>query len=131
MWDALAIRLPLAPADVEAILCLTLSRGTWFVGGGNMQRSIGLFRARRNALISLQNSPPGQLHQLLPQQTPVTRENCLDSDLFYFQDVQIHAWRNYSMARMRGNLLVFSPEEAKVGDEIALLKGGELPFVLP
>jgi len=124
------MRPPLASADAEAILCLTLSRGTWFVGGGDMQRSIGLFRAWRNALISLRNSPLGQQHQLQHQQAPVTRENFLDGDRFYFQDVQMLAWRNYSMARTRGNLLVFLPEEAKVGDEIALLKGGELPFVL-
>ncbi|KAF4627252.1 hypothetical protein G7Y89_g10905 [Cudoniella acicularis] len=30
-WDALAMRPPLAPADAEAVLCLTLSRGTYLV----------------------------------------------------------------------------------------------------
>jgi hypothetical protein len=128
-WDSIGMNPPLSPTDqstmieaqAEEAYCLTLSRGTYWVGLGHRALALAEFHKWRTALWSI-------------HQSRLTRA---DAELAFLADensrfsrVGISSWRNYTLARAKAGPLVMGIGEIKEGDEIALLKGCALPLIV-
>lgn len=128
-WDSIGMSPPSSPTDqstmieaqAEEAYCLTLSRGTYWVGLGHRAPALAEFHKWRTALWSI-------------HQSHLTRG---DAELAFLADedsrfsrVGISSWRNYTLARAKAGSLVMGIGEIKEGDEIALLKGCALPLIV-
>jgi hypothetical protein len=124
-WDEIAMSPPLSPNDqptltpehAEEAFCLTLSRGTYWVGTGNRNLTLSEFHKWRTDLRSTAFHAPQRLGFLANEDSR-------------FSKLGISSWRNYTLARTKGGLLVMGIGSLKEGDEIALLKGCELPLIV-
>lgn len=107
--------------DAEVVYCLTLCRGTFWVGGGDAPKTMALFRAWHRALLSLRQQPAGS------EGAKILR----GGDHFSFEGAAVaEALCNYTLARTGRGLLVLSLGTVRVGDEVALLRGADLPLVV-
>lgn len=62
---------------------------------------------------------------------PASREeNFFAEERDSFDGSALLTWRNYAIARTARGLLALVPGTARNGDEVALVKGGDLPFVV-
>jgi hypothetical protein len=116
-------QLMVSPEHAEIIYCLTLSRGTFWVEAGDANKAMFEFRKWRTALLSLRS-------QLSPDQQATARKEFLKVGNFHFADMGALAWRNYTLARTRSGLLVMGIGEVVESDEIALMKGCDLPLIV-
>src|ERR1700742_2039050 len=105
-----------AHARAEVIFCLTLSRGTFWVGVGDANKAMHEFRLWRAALVSLRS-------QMSQQQTAAARSQFLEEDRFLFSDLALLSWLNYTVARTAGGLLAMGFGLIEPNDEIALMTG--------
>lgn len=69
-------------------------------------------------------------HASLPSVPSFRRTSTRQLDQFYFADVEALTWRNYTLARTRSGLLVMGIGEVAENDEIALMKGCDLPLIV-
>jgi hypothetical protein len=125
VWADIALRPALQGQipyeDAEVAYCLTLCRGTFWVGGGDVPKTMALFRAWHRTLLSMRQQPAGS------EGAKILREG----GHFYFEDAAVAlALRNYTLARTGRGLLVLSLGTVRVGDEVALLRGADLPLVV-
>ena len=112
-----------AHEGVEMIFCLTLSRGTFWVGDDDPNKAMHEFRIWRAALVSLRS-------QMSQQQQAAARSRFLKDDEFLFSDLALLSWINYTIARTASGLLVMGFGLIELNDEIALMKGCDLPLIV-
>ncbi|OAL27605.1 hypothetical protein AYO22_03509 [Fonsecaea multimorphosa] len=114
-----------AEAEAEDIYCLTLSRGTYWVGHGDRERTLREFRQWRACLLALQ-----------PQQPPSSRQHEDPHNRFFrsttlaFYVHALRSWSNYTLAKTDAGLLVLGLGEMRRGDRVVLLKGCDLPLIV-
>jgi hypothetical protein len=133
------------PADAEVACFLTLCRGTFWLTSGDAAKAMMYFREWRSMLLVVRQAqkqgqdqytfavnelfrgsamsfnPNGQVTQRYTSTILMTQP---------FRNAVLETLRNFTLGRTGAGLLVLGPRAATVRDEVALMRGCDLPLVV-
>ena len=113
----------IASEEAETIYCATLSNGCYPIEVEAPNKAMDEFRKWRTALLSLQ-AP------MSPEQRSTAESQFLLTGKLLFSQYAVRVWCKYTLARTNLGLLVLSSGSLHNNDEIALMKGCDLPLVV-
>ena len=133
-WDKIAMhrlfflysKATVFPDDPELAFCLTLSKGSFWLGKGDLRRTMHECCKWHNLLKPVRK----RLSENKRNKAHSNLISTSDTSQFHFMKVGYLSWCNYTLGRTKSGLLVIGIGSIQQNNEVALMKGCDLPLII-